>query len=286
MSSKAPPTLLAWAGGIAGVIEAIAVQPLELVKVRFQLNTGRNTSIISCARDIIAEGGVLRLYRGLLPELVGMFPTRSTMYASNEIAKRFLLREGGKETAILAGAAGGFSGVAEAIVVTPFQVIKVRLQSKDHLGRYKNSFDCVSKIFREEGVGAFGIGMPATMYRNSVWNAVYFSSMFLMKENFPVQEQSNVKRTTHSLVTGFIGGVTATMCNAPFDVIKSRIQGQCPNKVQYSSTLQTLMVIGQTEGFGALYKGFTPKALRMGAGGAVAVTAFEAVCEIAVLMQL
>ena len=29
------------------------------------------------------------------------------------------------------------------------------------------------------------------------------------------------------------------------------------------------------------YKGFTPKALRMGMGGAVAVTTFEAVCEIA-----
>ncbi|KAL7467086.1 hypothetical protein ACHAXS_007355 [Conticribra weissflogii] len=277
MSSNASPTVLAWAGGIAGVVEAIAVQPLELIKVRFQLNTGKNNTILSCARDIIAEGGVMRFYRGLLPELVGMFPTRSTMYASNEIAKRFLLRDGGKETAILVGAAGGFSGIAEAVIVTPFQVIKIRLQSKDHLGRYKNSFDCVTKIFREEGIRAFGIGMPATMYRNSVWNAVYFSSMFLMKETFPVPKQSKVKATTYSLVTGFIGGVTATMCNAPFDVIKSRMQGQCPSSVQYSSTFQTLMVIGNTEGFSGLYKGFTPKAIRMGAGGAVAVTAFEAV---------
>ena len=39
--------------------------------------------------------------------------------------------------------------------------------------------------------------------------------------------------------------------------------------------------IGRTEGLAALYKGFQPKALRMGIGGAVAVTAFEAVCEIA-----
>ena len=39
--------------------------------------------------------------------------------------------------------------------------------------------------------------------------------------------------------------------------------------------------ICRTEGISALYEGFSPKALRMGIGGAVAVTAFEAVCEIA-----
>eukprot|EP00984_Skeletonema_dohrnii_P025004 scaffold14146_cov88-Skeletonema_dohrnii-CCMP3373.AAC.1 len=75
----------------------------------------------------------------------------------------------------------------------------------------------------------------------------------------------------------------ATMCNAPFDVVKSRIQAQCPSSksMEYTSTIQALMKIGRTEGLTALYKGFQPKALRMGIGGAVAVTAFEAVCEIA-----
>ena len=71
MSASAPHSILAWAGGIAGVVEAVVVQPLELIKVRFQLNHGNNPSIASCARDIIAEGGPSRLFRGLLPELVG-----------------------------------------------------------------------------------------------------------------------------------------------------------------------------------------------------------------------
>ena len=70
---------------------------------------------------------------------------------------------------------------------------------------------------------------------------------------------------------------------ATIDVAKSRIQAQCPNSksMEYTSTIQALMKIGQTEELAALYKGFQPKALRMGIGGAVAVTAFEAVHEIA-----
>lgn len=302
MSSSASSTILACAGGIAGAIEAVLIQPLELIKVRFQLNHGQNGSIISCAKEILSEGSaaglagttnsiqVSRLFRGLLPELCGMFPTRSVMYSSNELAKRLLLGNTGTEeehikeesTSIIA-LSGAFSGVAEAAVVTPFQVVKVRLQAKEHLGKYTNSLDCVQKLWREEGILAFSNGLSATIGRNSVFNCVYFTVMYQIKQQIPPPQDSKVKATMYSLVSGFIGGVMATMCNAPFDVVKSRIQAQCANShsIEYTSTIQALVRIGRTEGVTALYKGFTPKALRMGIGGAVAVTAFEAVCEIA-----
>ena len=286
MSSTASATTLTYAGGIAGVVEAIAIQPLEFIKVRFQLNTGANSSIFHTARDVIAEGGMLRLYRGLLPELCGMFPTRSCMYASNEMAKRILMKQSdsnSEETVVIAGTAGFMSGIAEAIVANPFQIIKVRLQSKEHLGRYNNSFDCVQTVLRQEGLSAFTIGMQATILRNSIWNGVYFATMFTIKgqQFVSVDESSKLQSTIYSLLTGFIGGVTATAFNAPFDVLKSRIQGQCPQNVQYTSTFDALVKIGKAEGVLGLYKGFTPKAMRMGIGGAVAVTTFEAVCQIA-----
>eukprot|EP00985_Skeletonema_marinoi_P027560 scaffold22880_cov165-Skeletonema_marinoi.AAC.3 len=297
MSSSASHTILACAGGIAGAIEAVLVQPLELIKVRFQLNHGHNGSIISCAREILAEesagGGttmkVSRLFRGLLPEFCSMFPTRSVMYSSNEMAKRLLLgndsnrnqEQMNEETTSIIALSGAFSGVAEAAVVTPFQVIKVRLQAKEHLGKYTNSLDCIQKLCREEGLLAFSNGLSATIGRNSVFNCVYFTVMFKIKQVSPTPQDSKVKATVHSLVTGFVGGVMATMCNAPFDVAKSRIQAQNSKSMEYTSTIQALMKIGRTEGLTALYKGFQPKALRMGIGGAVAVTAFEAVCEIA-----
>eukprot|EP00985_Skeletonema_marinoi_P015447 scaffold7986_cov70-Skeletonema_marinoi.AAC.1 len=167
-----------------------------------------------------------------------------------------------EETTSIIALSGAFSGVAEAAVVTPFQVAKVRLQAKEHLGKYANSLDCVQK--------------------NSVFNCVYFTVMYKIKQVSPTPQDSKVKATVHSLVTGFVGGVMATMCNAPFDVVKSRLQAQCPNStsMEYTSTVQALMKIGRSEGLTALYKGFQPKALRMGIGGAVAVT-FESVCEIA-----
>lgn len=52
------------------------------------------------------------------------------------------------------------------------------------------------------------------------------------------------------------------------------------NKRLYKYTFPTLYLIYKTEGFKACYKGFAPKVIRMGLGGAVCMGAFEATCHI------
>ena len=45
------------AGAAAGIFEGIVVQPMEMVKTRFQINTGQSMRIIPTMRAIVAEGG-------------------------------------------------------------------------------------------------------------------------------------------------------------------------------------------------------------------------------------
>jgi len=72
------------------------------------------------------------------------------------------------------------------------------------------------------------------------------------------------------------------MLNTPFDVVKSRIQnspriaGQIP---KYNWTYPALGVVAREEGLRALYKGFTPKVLRLGPGGGVLLVVFDQVTE-------
>ena len=269
---------LAISGGLAGMIEAVAIQPLEIIKVRFQLNEGQNSSISSCGRALIKEGGVARLYRGLAPELLGMFPTRSVMYSSQELCRRQLvqLTADKRETSFVAAGAGILAGVPEAAVTTPFQFVKVRLQSAAYSAKYTGTADCVKKVIAEEGIAAFGTGFLSTAARNSLWNGVYFFTMFNIK-TVVQKPESYYLGLLQTLAIGFVGGVTATSCNAPLDVVKSRIQGQ-PAGGKYKSLVGTLTSIARNEGVSSLYKGFTPKALRMGMGGAVAITSFEFIC--------
>lgn len=267
---------------------------LDLVKTRFQINTGVNPPVFTYMLDVIKTEGFFRFYRGLGAELVGMIPKSSAMYASYELFRRvfddavphFGSENSVARTSLVSFLAGAVSGVPEAIVVTPPQVVKVRLQSKDFVGKYANTIDCAQKIIREEGLLKMMTGVQPTMIRNSVWNAFYFGSMQYLKivsnAVFPSNRTFIVDRL-ETLCTGFVGAVFATCFNAPFDVVKSRIQSQVrvspSDPLKYTSTFQTLSLILKDEGIAACYKGFQPKAIRMGLGGGVAMLTFELVCH-------
>lgn len=266
------------AGGLSGVAEAITVQPFDMVKTRHQLNSGHNESILRTLKSLYKEGGILRFYRGMTAELFGMVPKSSGMYASYEMARQYLAKqEGFGDSTLSCSIAGFISGIPEALIVNPFQVVKVRLQSKDHLGRYSGSFDCTTKLVKEEGISVFTTGLGPTLWRNCVWNTVYFGLMNAIKGILP-SPNSKTEETAISFVSGFFGAVIATCFNAPFDVVKSRFQSQLPDsngKLKYRGVFQSLRLIYREEGFRACYKGFPPKAVRMGLGGAVAIVAFD-----------
>jgi solute carrier family 25 2-oxodicarboxylate transporter 21 len=225
--------------------------------------------------------------QGFVAEAVGIIPKSSGMYATYELAKiklvsSGLLGDGVKENFSICALAGFCSGISEALIVTPTQVVKVRLQAKEHLGKYKNSFDCLSKVVKQEGLSALSIGLGPTLFRNCVWNTVYFASMFWLKEQLPAQEKGSSLDHLQTLGAGFVGAMFATCFNAPFDVVKSRVQSQLPVSaatgvtiLKYRNTLQTLGLIYREEGLAACYKGFQPKAIRMGLGGAVGMVTFE-----------
>ena len=265
---------LFFAGAISGVTEAFAVQPLDMVKTRHQLNVGLNESVYKSLVSLYREGGVGRLYRGMTPELIGMIPKTSALYASYEIFRRELSSSYG-DSSWVAALSGTLASFPEAIIVTPPQVVKVRMQAKEHLGRFLNPLDCLQKTVREEGVNALFIGLGPTLWRNGIWNTVYFGTMHKLKSYIPKGE-SKLEEACITLVTGFCGAVFATCFNAPFDVVKSRFQSQLKSaNPRYRNSLQTLSLIYREEGVASIYKGFRPKAIRMGLGGAVAMCTFE-----------
>lgn len=101
----------------------------------------------------------------------------------------------------------------------------MRLQARENLGRFKGNMDCLMQTVRTEGVFGLFTGLHHTVWRNSVWNGVYFGSMHIIRGNFLVAEGGD-HSTVSTLIAGFGAGLLATMVNAPFDVVKSRSQAR------------------------------------------------------------
>lgn len=68
-------------------------------------------------------------------------------------------------------AAGFLSGITEALViVTPFEVVKIRLQQQKGLDKallkYRGPVHCATTIIREEGILGLWSGATPTIFRN------------------------------------------------------------------------------------------------------------------------
>ncbi|KAJ5859706.1 hypothetical protein N7534_004983 [Penicillium rubens] len=280
------------AGAVAGVSEILVMYPLDVLKTRIQLQTGapvpgvdHYNGMFDCFRKIVKNEGASRLYRGISAPILMEAPKRATKFAANDSWGAFYRNLFGvdKQTQSLATLTGATAGATEAFVVVPFELVKIRLQDKAQAHKYNGMFDVVKKIVAAEGPLAMYNGLESTMWRHVLWNAGYFGCIFQVRAQLPAVEPGNKnQQMRNDLIAGSIGGTTGTILNTPMDVVKSRIQNttKVPGQVaKYNWAWPALGTVMKEEGFSALYKGFTPKVLRLGPGGGILLVVYTGVMD-------
>ncbi|KAI6714597.1 hypothetical protein JHW43_002861 [Diplocarpon mali] len=250
--------LTKYAGAVAGVSE-VTRYPLDVVKTR----------IFS------------RLYRGIEAPILMEAPKRATKFAANDAWGKFYRDAFGiaKMNQSLSVLTGATAGATESLVVVPFELVKIRLQ--DRTSKYTGMMDVVVKTIKTEGPLALYNGLESTMWRHVLWNAGYFGCIFQVRELLPKTENKTTQMG-FDLLSGATGGTVGTIVNTPMDVVKSRIQNspRIPGSVpKYNWAWPAVGTVFKEEGFGALYKGFLPKVLRLGPGGGILLVVFTGVMD-------
>lgn len=234
-------------------------------------------------RKMIQQEGVFALYKGLLPPVLVETPKRAVKFLTFEQYKRFFMFGSDKPTPLTYSLAGLGAGVTEAILVNPFEMVKVTLQAnRSSMKEVPSTWQVTKQIVRESGIGFNGLnkGVTATIGRNGVFNMIYFGLYHSVKTQFP-EYTDPTKEFMRKVAIGFVAGTLGSCVNIPFDVAKSRIQGPQPVKgqVKYRTTFGAIATVYKEEGFLALYKGLTPKVMRLGPGGAIMLVVYDYVFE-------
>ncbi|KAL0118895.1 hypothetical protein PUN28_009490 [Cardiocondyla obscurior] len=271
------------AGGSAGFIEVCIMHPMDLVKTRFQLQVKTTksdplyyTGIRDCMTKMYKTEGLPAFWKGILPPILVETPKRAVKFFTFEQYKQFFLFGASAPTPLTFSCAGFFAGVTEAILVNPFEVVKVNLQSnRKHVKESPSTFAVTKEIISKHGLGLNGLnkGLSATIMRNAVFNSFYFGFYHSVKGYIPARKEPWLEFLT-KVAIGFVSGTVASCLNIPFDVAKSRIQGS-QDGTQYKGTLNTMRIVYKKEGFRALYKGLVPKVLRLGPGGAIMLVVYD-----------
>ena len=80
-------------GSVAGAVGAFMVYPIDLVKTRMQNQRAARVgqvlykNSLECARKVIANEGVLGLYSGVLPQLIGVAPEKAIKLTVNDLVR-------------------------------------------------------------------------------------------------------------------------------------------------------------------------------------------------------
>lgn len=276
-----PPVLKAISGSVGGIMEACCLQPIDVIKTRLQLDrTGQYRGIVHCGRTIVQTEGMRALWKGLVPFSTHLTLKYALRMGTNAVLQGALKDEQGKLSSGKRLLAGFGAGAVEAVViVTPFEVVKIRLQQQRGMARevlkYKGPVSCASTIVREEGVRALWNGVAPTVLRNGTNQSVMFTVKHLA-DNLLWNKHEGDGRTLQpwqSMLSGFIAGFAGPVATGPFDVVKTRLMAQEKpppgSQAQYRGLGHALFRIAAEEGVGALWKGLLPRLMRIPPGQAI-----------------
>ncbi|KAL1917057.1 uncharacterized protein VTP21DRAFT_5255 [Calcarisporiella thermophila] len=282
------------AGGIAGLAEACCCHPLDTIKVRMQLaksgkQQGKRQTFIGVGMNIVRKESPLALYKGLGAVVSGIVPKMAIRFSSFEMYKGWLAnKETGKVSTTSTFVAGLLAGVTEAVmVVTPMDVVKIRLQAQRHsmtdpldIPKYRNAAHAAYVITKEEGVSALYKGVTLTALRQATNQAVNFTVYQESKKVLHrLQPQYEELPSYQHLIVGGLSGALGPISNAPIDTIKTRIQRSrdLANESGWTRFRNVTMHILKNEGWRAFYKGLTPRLLRVAPGQAITFMVYEKV---------
>ncbi|KAI1765623.1 mitochondrial carrier [Hypoxylon sp. FL1150] len=163
------------AGGSAGACQVVFTNPLEIVKIRLQVQ-GEVAKATEGAQKrsamwIIKNLGLAGLYKGASACLLRDVPFSAIYFPTYSHLKKDLFGESKtKKLGILQLlTAGAIAGMPAAYLTTPCDVIKTRLQVEARKGdtSYTGLRHAATTIMKEEGFRAFFKGGPARILRSS-----------------------------------------------------------------------------------------------------------------------
>ncbi|XP_076994628.1 solute carrier family 25 member 48 isoform X2 [Tamandua tetradactyla] len=187
---------LVLASMVVGVVSVGLGGPVDLVKIRLQLQThpSREASLCSkpravapreqplyqgpvhCITTIVRTEGLAGLYRGASAMLLRDVPGYCLYFIPYEFLNEWITPEactGPSPCAVWL--AGGIAGAISWGTATPMDVVKSRLQADGvYLNKYKGVLDCISQSYQKEGLKVFFRGITVNAVRGFPTSAAMF----------------------------------------------------------------------------------------------------------------
>ncbi|KAF8467724.1 mitochondrial carrier domain-containing protein [Kalaharituber pfeilii] len=310
-ANKGTKSHVAIAGSVAGLVSRFVIAPLDVVKIRLQLqhhasvitstvqfapsahaplqpvtNLGPSPvyrGIISTIRTIVVQEGFTALWKGNIPaELLYLTYGASQFLAFRQVTR--LVSASGLDVPDPAKnfAGGAVAGSVATTVTYPFDLLRTRFASQGTQKIYKSLLGSVQHIYKHEGPKGFFRGLEAGLIQIIPYMGIFFCTYESTRSLLTPHHQS-IPSGWPDAIAGTIAAVVSKTGVFPLDLIRKRLQVQGPTRELYvhrnipiyNGIWQTAKTTVQCEGFRGLYRGLAVALLKAAPASAVTMWTFE-----------
>lgn len=167
-------------GGLAGITSVTFTYPLDIVRTRLSIQSasfaalGKHEGKLpgmwkTMTTMYKTEGGILGLYRGIIPTIAGVAPYVGLNFMVYESVRNYFTEPGEKNPVWYRKlAAGAISGAVAQTCTYPFDVLRRRFQINSMSGmgyQYKSIWDAIRTIVRQEGIAGMYKGIVPNLLK-------------------------------------------------------------------------------------------------------------------------
>lgn len=294
------------AGAVAGLISRFVIAPLDVVKIRLQLQShslsdplsyehlrGRGPvykGTISTFRTILANEGLTGLWKGNVPAELMYVSYSAIQFTTYRSATQLLRAVAARGEHTIPGAAESFlagasAGAAATAATYPLDLLRTRFAAQGNDDRvYTSLRRAVAQIHRDEGPRGFFRGLSPALGQIVPFMGMFFAAYEALR---PPLAALDLPLGGGDALAGTLASVASKTGVFPLDTVRKRIQVQGPTRARYVhknipdyiglGTLGTMRSILRTEGVRSLYRGLTVSLLKAAPASAVTVWTYERV---------
>ncbi|KAK4939903.1 mitochondrial thiamine pyrophosphate transporter [Elasticomyces elasticus] len=284
-------------GAVAGLVSRFCIAPLDVVKIRLQLQPHSLSDPLSLNgikgpvykgafstfRAIVREEGVRALWKGNVPaELMYVCygGIQFTTYRSVTQAQSLLpTRPPPSVESFISGAA---AGAAATTATYPLDLLRTRFAAQGSDRIYQGLLGAVRDISRYEGPRGFFRGLSAAVGQIVPYMGLFFTGYEFLHQYIG---GTTLPFGSGDATAGVFASIFAKTAVFPLDLVRKRLQVQGPTRTryihsnipEYKGVIRGLAAIWQREGYRGWYRGLTVSLIKAAPASAVTMWTYERV---------
>eukprot|EP00731_Ephydatia_muelleri_P024276 Em0016g547a len=284
------------AGAVSGVVTRIIIEPLDVLKIRFQLQVehinessplSKYKGLKQAVSTILKEEGLAAFWKGQYTGILlyGVYgASQFTVFGQCKTLLQPYEAEWPKAVNFTSGCA---AGATATVISQPLDVLRTRFIAQGEPKLYTSIFKSVGMMYKEKGIRTFYRGITPTLLSVIPQAGLHFSLYNLCTIAWESKVSVSDLPKTRTTLCGALAGMTTKILLLPLDTIKKRLEVQGFDTARkafgtvqhYSGVTNCVISIFRDEGFLAFYKGLYPAILKSGLSTALSFVIFEEVMK-------